>query len=95
MNVKAQPEARADPLSSEEIEHFDAHWRAANYLSVGHVYLELMTLQPPEEHPHGLSNKDFDVLFTDHLCISWLSIVSRAAPITTISTSAATRRKAR
>jgi len=23
-----------------------------------------MTLQPKEEHPHGLSNKDFDTLFT-------------------------------
>jgi xylulose-5-phosphate/fructose-6-phosphate phosphoketolase len=26
--------------------------------------VDLMRLQPPEEHPHGLSNKDFDVLFT-------------------------------
>src|SRR5579885_225966 len=24
----------------------------------------LMKLQPPEEHPHGLSNRDFDALFT-------------------------------
>ena len=23
-----------------------------------------MTLQPPGEHPHGISDKDFDVLFT-------------------------------
>ncbi len=23
-----------------------------------------MTLQPPEEHPHGLPNRDFDELFT-------------------------------
>jgi xylulose-5-phosphate/fructose-6-phosphate phosphoketolase len=23
-----------------------------------------MTLQPKEEHPHGLSDKDFDALFT-------------------------------
>jgi xylulose-5-phosphate/fructose-6-phosphate phosphoketolase len=23
-----------------------------------------MTLQPSEEHPHGLSNRDFDMLFT-------------------------------
>ena len=26
--------------------------------------VDLMTLQPQEEHPHGLSDKDFDVLFT-------------------------------
>ena len=26
--------------------------------------VDLMTLQPEEEHPHGLSNRDFDALFT-------------------------------
>jgi xylulose-5-phosphate/fructose-6-phosphate phosphoketolase len=26
--------------------------------------VDLMTLQPPSEHPHGLSDKDFDALFT-------------------------------
>ena len=26
--------------------------------------VNLMTLQPQTEHPHGLSDKDFDVLFT-------------------------------
>ena len=26
--------------------------------------VDLMTLQPKEEHPHGLSGKDFDTLFT-------------------------------
>ncbi|MCB1706304.1 MAG: phosphoketolase family protein [Halioglobus sp.] len=26
--------------------------------------VDLMTLQPSEEHPHGLSNRDFDALFT-------------------------------
>lgn len=26
--------------------------------------VDLMTLQPPEEHPHGLSNAEFDTLFT-------------------------------
>ena len=26
--------------------------------------VDLMTLQPPSEHPHGLSDRDFDVLFT-------------------------------
>jgi xylulose-5-phosphate/fructose-6-phosphate phosphoketolase len=27
------------PLSPEELAHLDAHWRAANYLSVGQIYL--------------------------------------------------------
>ena len=26
--------------------------------------VDLMTLQPPSEHPHGLSDRDFDALFT-------------------------------
>ena len=26
--------------------------------------VDLMTLQPPEEHPHGLNDRDFDALFT-------------------------------
>jgi xylulose-5-phosphate/fructose-6-phosphate phosphoketolase len=26
--------------------------------------VDLMTLQPPSEHPHGLSDRDFDMLFT-------------------------------
>jgi xylulose-5-phosphate/fructose-6-phosphate phosphoketolase len=26
--------------------------------------VDLMTLQPPNEHPHGLSDKDFDAIFT-------------------------------
>jgi xylulose-5-phosphate/fructose-6-phosphate phosphoketolase len=26
--------------------------------------VDLMTLQPPSEHPHGLSDRDFDSLFT-------------------------------
>ena len=28
-----------NPLSPEEIRRVDAHWRAANYLSVGQIYL--------------------------------------------------------
>ena len=27
------------PLSSEELRKIDAYWRAANYLSVGQIYL--------------------------------------------------------
>ncbi|MBS0656318.1 MAG: hypothetical protein JSR46_11120, partial [Verrucomicrobia bacterium] len=28
-----------DPLSSEELKKINAYWRAANYLSVGQIYL--------------------------------------------------------
>ena len=31
--------ATATPLTSEELQLLDAYWRAANYLSVGQVYL--------------------------------------------------------
>ena len=27
------------PLPDKELEHIDAYWRAANYLSVGQIYL--------------------------------------------------------
>ena len=30
---------RSDPLSESELELIDAYWRAANYLSVGQIYL--------------------------------------------------------
>lgn len=30
---------RHEPLSSSELEHINAYWRAANYLSVGQIYL--------------------------------------------------------
>ena len=40
--------------------------------------VNLMTLQPSTEHPHGLSDHDFDALFTDrqadHLCLPWLPV---------------------
>ena len=29
----------AEPLSAEELRLLDAYWRAANYLSVGQIYL--------------------------------------------------------
>lgn len=35
-----------------------------NHLNYGLVKLDLMKLQPPSEHPHGLSDMDFDELFT-------------------------------
>src|SRR5215207_6545161 len=31
--------ATAQPLTSEALERIDAYWRAANYLSVGQIYL--------------------------------------------------------
>jgi xylulose-5-phosphate/fructose-6-phosphate phosphoketolase len=31
--------AQAKPLTTDELAHLDAHWRAANYLSVGQIYL--------------------------------------------------------
>jgi xylulose-5-phosphate/fructose-6-phosphate phosphoketolase len=29
-----------DPLSSDQLEKMHAYWRAANYLSVGQIYLQ-------------------------------------------------------
>ena len=34
-----QPEAPAGPLTPDELRKMDAYWRAANYLSVGQIYL--------------------------------------------------------
>ena len=65
--------------------------------------VDLMRLQPDTEHPHGLSDRDYDTLFTvDKPVIfayhgyPWL--IHRLAyrrPATTISTYAATRKKER
>src|SRR5947209_9064427 len=35
----AAPEVKADLLSDDELKRIDAYWRAANYLSVGQIYL--------------------------------------------------------
>ena len=32
--------AMSDPLSSELLHRMNAYWRAANYLSVGQIYLQ-------------------------------------------------------
>ncbi|SFF72744.1 phosphoketolase family protein [Blastococcus tunisiensis] len=37
--AEAQPEAPPGPLADEELAALDAWWRAANYLSVGQIYL--------------------------------------------------------
>src|SRR5205085_5805009 len=34
-----KPNVRTDVLSSDELRKIDAYWRAANYLSVGQIYL--------------------------------------------------------
>ncbi len=39
MDVVMQAESRQGPLAAEELHQIDAYWRAANYLSVGQVYL--------------------------------------------------------
>src|SRR5712671_183040 len=36
---KPSPQPKSGPLSAEELEKIDAYWRAANYLSVGQIYL--------------------------------------------------------
>ena len=45
--------------------------------------VDLMTLQPASEHPHGISDKDYDSLFTtrqaDHLQLSRLSLADSPA----------------
>ena len=39
MDVKARNSVQCNPLSSDELEKINAYWRAANYLSVGQIYL--------------------------------------------------------
>ena len=66
--------------------------------------VDLMRLEPDTEHPHGLSDREFDALFTP-LAAGDLRLprLPRAdppahlptAPTTTTSTSAATRKRAR
>ena len=47
--------------------------------------VDLMKLQPHSEHPHGLSDNDFDSLFTTrqagHLRLSWLSLADSSADL--------------
>jgi len=35
----AAPSRRQSPLSADELRRMDAYWRAANYVSVGQIYL--------------------------------------------------------
>ena len=36
---KTEPKAQTGPLTDDELRRMDAYWRAANYLSVGQIYL--------------------------------------------------------
>jgi xylulose-5-phosphate/fructose-6-phosphate phosphoketolase len=54
-----------DVPTLETLAAVDLLWREFPALKVRVVnVVDLMTLQPESEHPHGLSDKDFDVLFT-------------------------------
>lgn len=39
METKAKKKAQVGPLTEDELRRMDAYWRAANYLSVGQIYL--------------------------------------------------------
>jgi xylulose-5-phosphate/fructose-6-phosphate phosphoketolase len=39
MNETAFNVSSSDPLSNDDVRRMDAYWRAANYLSVGQIYL--------------------------------------------------------
>jgi len=53
MNDAANPAAPSEPLSDEELRLIDAWWRAANYLSVGQIYLlDNPLLKQPLELAH-------------------------------------------
>ncbi len=39
MSTRTDPATETEPLSGEELGGIDAYWRAANYLSVGQIYL--------------------------------------------------------
>ena len=38
-DLASTPTAASGPLSPDELRRIDAYWRAANYLSVGQIYL--------------------------------------------------------
>ena len=39
METPASVETESGPLATEELRRLDAYWRAANYLSVGQIFL--------------------------------------------------------
>ena len=49
----AEPVSTSNPLSPDLLEKMDAYWRAANYLSVGQIYLQdNPLLEVPLERQH-------------------------------------------
>ena len=40
----ADAASRGGPLSDHELRRIDAYWRAANYLSVGQIYLRYVAI---------------------------------------------------
>src|SRR5579859_3941424 len=52
MKTTSLPAAGAVPLSPEQLRRMDAYWRAANYLSVGQIYLydNVLLKQPLRLH---------------------------------------------
>jgi xylulose-5-phosphate/fructose-6-phosphate phosphoketolase len=54
-----------DVPTLETLAAVDLLWHALPELKIRVVnVVDLMTLQPKEQHPHGLSDRDFDSLFT-------------------------------
>ncbi len=46
-------EARIGPLTAEEVRKMNAYWRAANYLSIGQIYLlDNLLLREPLKLEH-------------------------------------------
>jgi len=39
MDIVQEPEAKEGPLTGDELRNINAYWRAANYLSIGQIYL--------------------------------------------------------
>jgi len=59
--MTANTDLRKSPLSADELEAMNAWWRAANYLSVGQIYLLANPLlreplRPEHIKPHLLSH---------------------------------------
>ena len=49
----AKPATQVNPLSPEELHKINAYWRAANYLSIGQIYLyENPLLREPLKPEH-------------------------------------------
>jgi phosphoketolase len=53
------------PLSTEELRRMNAYWRAANYLSVGQIYLLANPLRGYKEE--GTTTTPFDMTVTNDL----------------------------